>query len=554
MAKTNKKDTGKGFSTLNLVLILQIIVMLGLSIFITLTISKKTKENAVQHMGSVTDERAQIIETYVQNAENTLRAFSKAQQVTELLNFANDTKFDFKKLLPDKGERAEVPTSAAEDDTEMQQLIRADKLQKAAQEFTASFGQDVDNLEGFWIGTWETLVLTHTAGDPVIGMTTRPDRDKLGQLQGALVGGDRGLWNAGIIISPASQKQIISMYIAIYASSDTDHTQTPIGLVGLGIFTQGLVETLDNVPVRGIEQSFYSMVNVSDAKYIFNRNAENIGTEATNKDLLNLCEKYRQSDKDDTGEFEYKLNGKNYVSSYTYMPKRGWIVLIDDYTSEVFSLRNTMTIYMIIFGIVILGLIIVFNFITKRQEKVNQKLASTIAKNTLTKKSLNTAMFKDVLTNVNNRIKFSMDAEAASGDRSKNYYFMMFNISDFSGINSQYGNDSGDIILVRTVDILKELFPENEIYRTGSDEFVVMLPAEGEMTNSDAVIDRVNTALRQLIVPETVERFGTIYPKYKIAVIKKSGVIDTSVVTTLKDMTNRTGEASYGMIDYQDLT
>jgi diguanylate cyclase (GGDEF)-like protein len=344
------------------------------------------------------------------------------------------------------------------------------------------------------------------------------------------------------------------MYIAVYASGDTDHTQTPIGLVGLGIFTQGLVQTLDDVPVRGIEQSFYSMVNVSDAKYIFNRNAENIGTEATNKDLLNLCEKFRQSDKEDTGEFEYKLNGKNYVSSYTYMPKRGWIVLIDDYTSEVFSLRNTMTIYMIIFGIVILGLIVVFNFITKRQEKVNQKLASTIAKNTLTKKSLNTAMFKDVLTNVNNRIKFSMDAETASGDRSKNYYFMMFNISDFSGINSQYGNDSGDIILVRTVDILKELFPENEIYRTGSDEFVVMLPAEGEMTNSDAVIDRVNTALRQLIVPETVERFGTIYPKYKIAVIKKSGAIDTSVITTLKDMTNRTGEASYGMIDYQDLT
>ena len=36
--------------------------------------------------------------------------------------------------------------------------------------------------------------------------------------------------------------------------------------------------------------------------------------------------------------------------------------------------------------------------------------------------------------------------------------------------------------------------------------------------------------------------------------LKKSGAIDTSVVTSLKDMTNRTGEASYGMIDYQDMT
>lgn len=543
MAKKKTNDAGKGFSTLNLVLVLQLIVMLGLSVFITLTISKKTKENSVQHMGSVTDERAQIIETYVQNSENTLRAFSKAAQVRDLLKFANETGFDFKELLPDKGQRAEITESSDEN------LKKADELQKKAQEFTVEFGKDIENLEGVWIGTWDTLVLTHTAGDPVIGMTTRPDRDKLGQLQGALVGGDRGLWDAGIIISPASQQQIISMYIAVYNDDNK-----PIGLVGLGIFTKGLVQTLDSVPVRGIENSFYSMVNISDGKYIFNRDADTIGTEAANPDIKRLCEQFKTSSDDSSGEFEYKLNGKNYVSSYTFMPKRGWIVLIDDYTSEVFAQRNTMVIYLIIFGIVILGLIIVFNFITKRQEKVNQKLASTIAKNTLTKKSLNTAMFKDVLTNANNRIKFSMDAETASGDRSKPYYFLMFNIADFSGINSQYGNDSGDLILVRTVDILKELFPENEIYRTGSDEFVVMLPAEGEMSVSDAVIDRVNTALRQLIVPETVERYGTIYPKYKIAVIKKSGTIDTSVVTTLKDMTNRTGEASYGMIDYQDYT
>jgi len=549
MAKNKKKKSGKGSSlNLNLMLIIQLIVMLILSVFITVLISNKTRENSKQHLGAITDERAQIIETYVSNAENTLRDFSKAQQITDLLNFANSTGFDFKTLLPDKGARAEVPATAAEGSDE-EKLITADKLQKAAQDFTVQFGNDIPYLEGVWVGTWDTLVLTHTNGDPVIGMTTRPDRDKLGQLQSALVNGDRGLWNAGIIISPATQKQIISMYIAVY-----NDRNEPIGLVGLGIFTEGLVQTLDAVPVRGIENSFYSMVNVKDGKYIFSRDANTIGTEADNENIVRLCEQFKQSTDNSTGEFEYKFDGKTYVSSYSLIEKYGWIVFLDDYKSEVFSLTTTMFIYLSIFGLVILSLIVIFNIMTKRQAKINEKLVSTIAKNNLTKKSLNQAMFTDVLTNVNNRIRFSMDVETASGDRSKNYYFMLFNIADFSGINSQFGNDSGDLMLVRTVNILKESFPESGIYRTGSDEFVIMLPAEGELTSSDALIDKVNTALRQLVVPESVERYGTIYPKYKIAVIKKSGTIDTSVVTVLKDMTNRTGEASYGMIDYQDLT
>ncbi len=549
MAKKKKKSSGKGSSlNLNLMLVIQLIVMLGLSVFITVIISNKTRENSKQHLGAITDERAQIIENYVNNAENTLRAFSKAEQITNLLEFSNENDFDFRTLLPDKGARAEVPATAKEG-SDAEKLIEADKLQRAAQEYTISFGNDIANLEGIWVGTWDTLVLTHTNGDPVIGMTTRPDRDKLGQLQSSLMSGDRGLWNAGIIISPATQKQIISMYIAVY-----NEKSEPIGLVGLGIFTEGLVQTLDAIPVRGIENSFYSMVNVKDGKYIFSHDADTIGTEADNENIVKLCEQFKLSTEDSTGEFEYKYDGKTYVSSYSFIPKYGWIVLLDDYKSEVFALTTTMYIYLSAFGAVIISLIIIFNVITKRQAKINEKLVSTIAKNNLTKKSLNTAMFKDVLTNVNNRIRFSMDAETASGDRSKDYYFMMFNISDFSGINSQFGNDSGDLMLVRTVNILKENFTENGIYRTGSDEFVVMLPAEGEMTSSDAVIDKVNNALRQLVVPESVERYGTIYPKFKIAIIKKSGTIDTSVVTVLKDMTNRTGEASYGMIDYQDLT
>ncbi len=226
--------------------------------------------------------------------------------------------------------------------------------------------------------------------------------------------------------------------------------------------------------------------------------------------------------------------------------------MIDDTKNEVYALSITMRIYLGIFGVVIIGLIVVFNLISRRQQKINQKLVSTIAKNKMTKKSLDTAMFKDVLTGVNNRISFSVNTEKAS-EKAAKYFFAMFNISGFSGINSQFGNDSGDQVLVRTVDNLKEYFGEETIYRTGSDEFVVMIPAEGDLRDPDSVLDKVNTVLRQLLVPLNTESYGTVYPKYKVAVVKKSGALDTSVITALKDMTNKTGEATYGMIDYQSL-
>ena len=57
-----------------------------------------------------------------------------------------------------------------------------------------------------------------------------------------------------------------------------------------------------------------------------------------------------------------------------------------------------------------------------------------------------------------------------------------------------------------------------------------------------------------MLVPERLDDGRTIYPKYKVAVIKKNKGIDTSVVTSLKDMTNKKGEAAYGMIDYKDMT
>lgn len=506
--KKQSNNTNNGLN-INLILIIQLIVMLVLFILIVMTISKTTRQNSIEHMGTIADERAHIIDNYVDNAEKTLMAYSKAGQIKDVLEHPTD-----------------------------------EKALAAAQKYTEDFSADVDNLEGIYVSEWNTHVLAHTNAE-TRGLITRKDPDKLKELQDAMLAEGSGVYDTGIIISPASQQQIVSMYKAVYNDNGD-----PIGLVGLGIYTDALVQTLDNMPIRGFDESFYSMVNVKDGNYIFNIDKNKIGQPAVFGELIALCNKYRNSSKDDTGSFEYANNGEDYVSAYSYMSEHGWLLMIDDSRSEVFSLTRNMRIYLNIFGLCVLGLMLLFHFINKKQQETAQKLSSAVEKNTKTKASLNKAVFKDILTDVNNRTAFSIDMDKLRITPETPRYFAMFNIRGFSEINSKFGNDAGDSLLVATVDTLSKFYQSADIYRTGSDEFVVSIPVEGDNVTEARMKSNVNAVVAQLIRPQNTSA-GFITPSYKYALVKKASLADSSVVTVLKDLAEHSIEG--GEVQYADM-
>lgn len=485
----------------NLILIVQLIVMLILFIIIVMTITKTTRNNSIQHMGTITDERAHIIDNYVDNAEKTLMAYSKAGQIKDVLTNPKD-----------------------------------EAALEAAQKYTENYSADIDNLEGIYVSEWNTHVLAHTNA-ATRGLITRKDPDRLKELQDAMLAAGSGVYDTGIIISPASNQQIVSMYKAVY-----DDKGDPIGLVGLGIFTDELVKTLDSMPIRGINESFYSMVNAVDGKYIFNVDKSKIGQQADNDKIVKLCSEYKGSKKDDTGNFEYEMNGEKYVSTYSYMADHGWILMLDDPQNEVFSLTRNLKIYLNVFGLGVLGLMLLFHFINKKQQATAAKLSSQVEKNAKTKDSLNKAVFKDILTDVNNRIAFSIDMDKQSITPANPRYFALFNIKGFSGINTKFGNDAGDSILVSTVDALRKFFKSADIYRTGSDEFVVSIPVEGDGVSDARMKNNVSAVVAQMSRPQSTSS-GYVTPYYKYALVKKTSAADSSVVTVLKDLAERaTGE------------
>ena len=85
-------------------------------------------------------------------------------------------------------------------------------------------------------------------------------------------------------------------------------------------------------------------------------------------------------------------------------------------------------------------------------------------------KELLKQLYTDSLTNLKNRLALREDL-----NKYKHPIIAIFDIDQFKGINDLYGIDVGNSVLIKIANILAELSGEDvEVYRTGSDEFILL--------------------------------------------------------------------------------
>lgn len=297
------------------ILLMQIIVMTVMVVLVGSVITDNTRKSTTNNMETVVEERSKIIENYVQETEKLLTAYSRAGEITALLKNPAD----------------------------------ADAV-AAAQAYTEKFSGDVSNLEGLYTSDWSTCTLAHTNA-AVVGLVTR-EGESLQELQDALLAAD-GVYNTGIIMSPASGQQIVSMYRAVF-----DENGNPIGLVGGAVFTKGLIQLLDSLTMQGMENAQYCMVNAANGQYIFCENSEMVAQEAQEEYIKTLCGQYNGKAENDIGFIEYTENGTENIATYYYMANRGWIFIISDTSSEIFEnterLKQVMTVFVVAALVVLL--------------------------------------------------------------------------------------------------------------------------------------------------------------------------------------------------------
>ena len=254
------------------------------------------KKSALENMKSSLKAQTTLIEEYVDHQEDLLAEFSVNPIIADYLkNLSNQEK------------------------------------QKAAQEYTESYYACLDRWEGIYVGEWNTHVVTHSNPN-VVGITTR-EGEALKTLQNAMTDAE-GLYNAGIIVSPASQKLTLSMYCPVY---DQDKT-TILGYVGGGPFVETLQEILSSLKDEKNESLRYSMINVDSEMYIFDEDESLIATQIEDEMLLKVIENIRTNTESDMGDIICKdSNGDDYIVSYLYNAKNGWAVISRDSEKNLYA-------------------------------------------------------------------------------------------------------------------------------------------------------------------------------------------------------------------------
>lgn len=292
------------------IFVVELFVFITLFVFISNGTSATTEESAVNNMKVVALDRSEIIKNYVQTAESSLSGYLKAGQIYDMLKDTSDA-----------------------------------AAQAKAQKYTEEYGKDLSNLEGIYASTWGTEILAHTNAK-VVGQVTRPDEAKRKQLHDAMLAVE-GVYNTGIIISPASGEQIISMYQAV-----KDENGNPIGLGGIGIFTSGLVEKLNSLPLEGMEHAQYYLVNMATGEYIFHPDTEKITTFAEEKFVADIINKVKNEGKG-YDSLRYVEGEKEYIAAYNSISDHDWVFIVADATDEVFfdvaAMKNNMSLLFLIF-------------------------------------------------------------------------------------------------------------------------------------------------------------------------------------------------------------
>lgn len=241
---------------------------------------KKSEMEALHNSLNV---ETSIIQEYIYHQEDLLIAFANE---TEVIDFLKDPNNEEKRVV--------------------------------AQKHTEDYFGRMDNWEGLYIGEWNTHVIAHS-DENVVGMTTR-EGESLKELQDAML--ERGgLYDAGIIVSPASGKLILSLYCPVY---DYDG-ETILGYVGGGPYVQELKALLASAEKQGAS---YYMINVEESICLFAQDESLMATQIEDEMLLSVIAEINKDDSKLAGDIEYyDAKAGASIAAYQYISDYGWAVV-----------------------------------------------------------------------------------------------------------------------------------------------------------------------------------------------------------------------------------
>ena len=207
----------------------------------------------------------------------------------------------------------------------------------SAQQYTLDYFGSLQGWEGLYLADWNTKVLTHP-NESAIGMVLR-EGDRLTSLQDAMMADSDGVYNTGIMVSPASGQNIMSMYAPIL-----DEDGTPIGFCGCGFYVQNIAAQISDVSDLDLETAYVYFVD-SQGIMLHHPNEEKIGEPVENEAVKSLVAGLQQGEHPEPDIIEYKYDGKIKYAGYYIGADGSYIAVLtadeNDVLSGVKQIKNT---------------------------------------------------------------------------------------------------------------------------------------------------------------------------------------------------------------------
>jgi len=202
------------------------------------------------------------------------------------------------------------------------------KLAAEAQEYTLAYYGNLEGWEAIYLADWNSKVLTHPV-EAVIGKPIR-EGEKLTSLQNAMLSSD-GVYNVGILTSPASGKLVMSMYVPIY---DTDGT--PLGFAGAGTLVDSIASKFSDVSSLNMSSAYVYFVD-NTGVMLYHPDESKIGNQVENAAVKGVVSRIEAGEAVQPEYVSYEYKGASKYASYYVGNGNAFIAVLTADEDEVLS-------------------------------------------------------------------------------------------------------------------------------------------------------------------------------------------------------------------------
>ena len=317
-----------------LVLVPTITVSISLSIVMYNMTSREIRDSMNNSMVSYITEMGIAYDNTTETAKTIMRTFASNPDVISYLKNQDDT-----------------------------------ELGEKVQEYTKNYFGQLDGWEGIYLASWESKVLSHPT-DSVVGRVMR-EGDRLKQLQDSMLSSD-GVYNVGIINSPASGQLIMSMYMPVMDGN------VSLGYVGAGTYVHDNIRPLDNADNIGLE-SAYTYVVDNQGTILYHPDSGKVGGMSENEALLEVLANLGNADSKNTGTISYVYNGVKKHAAYYVGEEQHYVAVFTADDREILTnTKRNLNIMVISAGVLILFFSALAFIISKLIVKPLKKMVKVI--------------------------------------------------------------------------------------------------------------------------------------------------------------------------------